>query len=610
MQNHASPEETLLGRTVSHYRVLRKIGGGGMGVVFEAEDLNLGRRVALKFIPEDLARDPAALERFRQEARTASSLNHPNICIIHEIGEAEGQVFIAMELLEGHTLREHLRGRPLPLDELLDFAVQIASGLEAAHVRNIVHRDIKPANIFVTSSGQVKLLDFGLAKQAAASATGASAGSANTASQRLTDHGATVGTLGYMAPEQALGKKVDARTDLFSTGVVLYEMATGIEPFRGDTPHAVMDAVLHGHPAPPARLNPAVPPKLDELILKTIEKDPEIRCQSAAELRADLKRLKRDSESGRMPPAVSQPGPHRRLAVEVALGLLAVIMIAAGAIFWYLRSGSEDINSIAVLPFVNVPADADTEYLSDGVTEGLINSLSELPHLRVMSRNSVFRYKGRETDAQAAGRALNVQAVLTGRVVQRGNDLAVSVELVDVRNNTHLWGDEYDRKLSDLLTVQNDIARDIGDKLRRKLSGESEKRLTKGSTADPEAYQDYLKGRYFAEKFTRDGVQKGIGYFRQATEHDPNYALAYAGLAYSYGVSDDLFLAPHDAMPKLGDAAKKAIELDDSIAEPHLEMATYYFWYEYDWAAAEKGFGAPRSSSLTTATPTNTTAGT
>ncbi len=577
-----------MGQTISHYRILGKIGGGGMGVVFEAEDLKLGRHVALKFLPDDLAHDAQALSRFQREAKAASSLNHPNICTIYEIDEADGRTFIAMELLEGETLRHRIAGKPMVIEAALDLSVQIADGLDAAHSKGIIHRDIKPANIFITNRGQAKILDFGLAKLSFKAESADPSGSTVDSAGNLTSPGSALGTVAYMSPEQVRGHEVDRRSDLFSFGAVLYEMCAGTLPFRGDTTGATFDSILNRVPVSPVRINPDTPAKLEEIINKALEKDKDLRYQHAAEIGADLKRMKRNAASGLPEDQRLTPRP-KALRPRVPFIITALVLIALLATGMYLRSRKPGtaIDSIAVLPFNNVGADPNTEYLTDGITASLIDNLSQLPRLTVKSRNSVLRYRGREIDAQAAGHDLSVQAVLTGRIIQRGNDLSIEAELVNVANNSHIWGASYNRKLADVLAIQQEITRDISDKLRRKLSGEDEKQLARRQTTNPEAYQLYLKGRYYAEKLTKDGVNQGIGYFHQAIDLDPNYALAYEGLSYAYFTSNDFFSTPQDSMPKAREAARKALELDGTLAEAHADMGMILFWYDYDWNAAE-----------------------
>jgi serine/threonine-protein kinase len=588
----------MIGETVTHYRILDKIGEGGMGVVYRAEDTRLGRMVAVKFLSHDLASDPLALERFQREARAASLLNHPHICALHDVGRHRNQPFLVMELLDGQTLRRRLDGRPLPIDQVLELGAQMADALDAAHGAGLIHRDIKSANVFVTNRGQIKVLDFGLAKRAAGvlldpsydTMLGAPAG-------QKTDAGGTLGTLSYMSPEQARGEELDGRSDLFSFGVVLYEMATGRDPFAARNAALILDAVLHTRPAPPSALNPRVPHDLDAVILKALEKDREFRYQSAAEMRADLKRLRRES-GATVTPAATQPAavpaptapvaavrPGRR-AVWAATGVLAVLAFAAG--YALFRPGGSTIDSIAVLPFASSEVGSDTDYLTDGITETLINGLAQLPDLRVAARSLAFRYKRQpDVDVQKAGRELNVTAVVTGRITARGDRLVIQADLIRVADGSQIWGGQYNRPMTDLLAVQEQIAAEILDKISPRLSGEDKQRAMRRYTDNAEAYRLYLQGRYHWNTGTIEGYQNAISHFQNAIRSDAKYALAYAGLADSY-----LMLGAYwvEAIAEAKSAAEQAIALDPNLAEAHVALGHIKLWLDWDWAAAEAQF--------------------
>jgi len=622
---------------IAHYRILRRLGKGGMGEVFLAEDTKQhGRKVALKVLPDELTRSETRLRRFKQEARAVLALNHPNILTVFEIGESTDHYYIATEYIEGETLRQCLWREPLRLDEALGVAIQVAMALEAAHNAGIVHRDIKPENIMLRQDRFVrdrfvKVLDFGLAKLTDRESS-SSDPDAVTIPISETTPGLVMGTSGYMSPEQAEGESIDARSDIFSLGVVMYEMVAGEPPFKGRTESHTRVSIIDHEPTPLTQHVPDVPRQLERIIAKALAKDRLKRYQTVTDLKLDLEQLRDElhlesstgtgtrrefesrTESRTIPPAPTRTrsqiqtvtdapvpvptdsahnGPRSgRHALWMVYSTLGVLLCGAiiGAIVYFTRPPAA-INSVAVLPFVNDSKDPNVEYLSDGITESIINNLSQLPQLRVMSRNAAFRFKGTNLDPVDAGRTLNVGAVLTGRLVKLNDRFVIKAELIKVADGSQLWGDEYNSSLADIFSVQDEVSKKIYQSLRLRLSGADEEKLARRYTHDAEAYQLYLKGRYFWNKRNEEGFRNGIEYFKRAEEKDPTFALAFSGLADSYALLCDIgVVRPKDEMPKAKAASEKAVDADPTLAEAYTSRAFVKLAYDWDWLGAQSDF--------------------
>ena len=627
-----------IGTRLGRYEIRSQIGEGGMGEVYLAEDTKLDRKVALKILPADVAANVNRMNRFVQEAKAASALNHPNILTIHEIDQTDSGLFIASEFIDGETLRKRMKGVPMRLAEVLDIAAQIASALSAAHAAGIVHRDIKPENIMLRRDGIVKVLDFGLAKPVARVPAELVDTEASTRAAIKTEPGVVMGTVIYMSPEQARGLQVDVRTDNFSLGVLIYEMVAGCLPFQGSNPNEILASILSDKEPPPlARYARDIPPELERIVEKALRKNLEERYQTSKDMLLDLKRLKhklevdaeiertappseraaseefrvmpsggRSAERKTLPPEAATLGipptssaeylisgikQHKFGAAAIVISVLLLATLAVGYLFIIRRSSNVTaIVSIAVMPFENVTHDQKIEYLSDGVTESLINSLSQLPHVKVIARNSVFSYKNQTLNVQQVARQLNVQALLTGRVLMQGDTLDVRVELTDAQNNIQLWGDHYTRKTADIFAVQDEIARQVTDTLRLRLTGGQQEQVTKRYTENAEAYRLYLQGRYYLTNFSEENLKRANQFFDQAIVLDPRYALAYAARAETFFNMGDLSLPMHEAMPKAKQDAVAALNIDDKLVEARMTLAVIEFQYDWDFERAEKDF--------------------
>jgi eukaryotic-like serine/threonine-protein kinase len=570
----------MIGQSISHYKILEKLGEGGMGVVYKAHDTKLDRTVALKFLPVHLSASESEKKRFIREARSASALDHPNICTIFEIHETpDGEIVIVMPAYEGMTLNKKIEQGPLSIEEAIDLTVQIASGLQAAHEKEIIHRDLKCSNLFITQKGRVKIIDFGLASKSGLS--------------QLTKTGSTPGTVPYMSPEQARGEKLDKRTDIWSLGIILYEMITGRHPFQSDYPEAMVYSILNEEPEPPTSVRSNVPLELERIVNKALQKDRKFRYQSIDELLVDLKTVERvmnsDRPKGRVPTSM-----NKRIAgalhFKIGFGIVIGIVILISSVQFYQKSPVSEIRSIAVLPLANLSGDSEQEYFSDGMTEALITDLAGITALRVISRTSMMQYKGISKSLAEIARELDVDAIIEGTVMRSGLQVRITAQLIDARTEKHLWANSYTRDLQDILLLQSEVARAIADEIKITLTPQEQAHLTGTVTriVNTDAYEANLKGRYFWNQRNPESLMRAIHFYEQAIAIDPEYADAYRGLGSTYMILGVFYASPEENFPKARAYIEKALQLDGNVLGGNLGLGAYNLIYKWDWPAADR----------------------